>query len=45
MAADRCYQLAIALHSMSMRISIEEAQEAATVITQCTSNIITVRLE
>ena len=42
-AAERCYQLAITLHSMATRISTEDAQEAATVIAQCTSNIITVK--
>ncbi|CAF4112645.1 unnamed protein product, partial [Adineta steineri] len=39
--SDRCYQLTVALQSMSTRISYENAQMASTQLIQCTSNILT----
>ncbi|CAF0777082.1 unnamed protein product [Adineta steineri] len=38
---DRCYQLTVALQSMSTRISYENAQMASTQLIQCASNILT----
>ena len=42
-ASERCLELARSLHSMSARISSEDAQRAVRWIAQCTSNIHTVR--
>ena len=42
-ASDRCYQLASALQSMAQRISYEDVQTAANYITQCASNVLSVR--
>lgn len=43
MASERCYQLAQSLHDMSTRISYEDLQSAVNQISQCTSNVLTVR--
>ncbi|CAF3897839.1 unnamed protein product [Rotaria sordida] len=40
-ASEKCYQLSDALHSMSTRISYEDAQIAATQLIQCATNILT----
>ena len=39
-AADRCFRLTLALQSISMRISQEDAEVCATQLFQCTSNIL-----
>jgi len=38
--ADRCYRLALALHSMSTKISQEDAEIISTQLIQCASNIL-----
>ncbi len=43
-ASNKCYQLAVALYSMALRISYEDVQTASTQITQCTNNVMTVRM-
>jgi hypothetical protein len=43
LASDKCYQLASALYSMAGGISYEDVQTAANYITQCASNVLTVR--
>jgi hypothetical protein len=43
-ASDKCYQLAQALYLMSTSIPYEDVQIAANQITQCTSNVLTVRI-
>ena len=40
-AADKCYQLTLALHSMSMKMTQEDAQIAAKQLIQCASNVLT----
>jgi hypothetical protein len=40
--SNKCHRLAIALHSLSTRISYEDVQTAATVIAQCTVNALNV---
>ena len=42
-AADRCYQLTIALYSMSTMIPYEDAQTAANQLIQCATNLLSVR--
>jgi len=42
-AANRCYQLTIALYSMSTRIPYEDAQTAANQLVQCATNLLSVR--
>jgi len=42
-AADKCYQLTVALVEISTRIAYEDAQTAATQLIQCASNLLTVR--
>jgi hypothetical protein len=42
-ALDKSYQLSLALHSMSTRISYEHAHIAADQLVQCASNILTVK--
>lgn len=39
-ASDRCYQLSVALESVSTRIAYEDIQIAATQLTQCAANIL-----
>jgi hypothetical protein len=41
-ASDKCYQLAVALYSMATTISYEDVQTVASLLTQATSNILTV---
>jgi hypothetical protein len=43
-ATDQCYDLAVALNSISTKIPYEDVQTVVTSIAQCTSNIMTVRL-
>jgi hypothetical protein len=43
-ASEKCNELAQSLYSMATRISYEDVQSAASQITQCTSNILTVTL-
>ncbi len=40
---DRCYQLSIALNSMSTRIPYEDVQAATTQLIQCATNVLTVQ--
>ncbi|UJR08126.1 hypothetical protein I4U23_012402 [Adineta vaga] len=40
-ASNRCYQLALALHAMSTKISCEDNQMATTQLIQCASNVLT----
>ncbi len=42
-ASDKCYQLTIALYSMSTRIAYEDVQTAATQLIQCATNVLSVR--
>ncbi len=42
-ASDKCYQLAIALYSISTKIPYEEVQTVATQLIQCAANVLTVR--
>ena len=44
LASEKCYQLAVALYSMSNQIPYEDVQTAATQITECTNNIMSVRM-
>ena len=41
-ASDRCYQLSMALYSMSTRIAYEDVQTVATQLTQCATNVLSV---
>ena len=43
-AIDKCYQLSLALYSIADEISYEDVQIASTQLTQCASNVLTVRL-
>jgi len=43
-ASNKCYQLAIALYSISNQIPYEDVLTAATQISQCTNNIMSVRI-
>lgn len=43
LAIDKCYQLSLALYSIATQISYEDAQIASTQLTQCASNVLTVR--
>jgi hypothetical protein len=42
-ALDKCYQLSVELHSKFIESPREDAQIAATQLTQCGTNILTVR--
>ena len=42
-AAEKCYQLALALYSLAQRSSFEDVQIASKQLTQCASNVQTVR--
>ena len=42
-AAEKCYQLALALYSLAKTSSFEDVQIASKQITQCASNVQTVR--
>ena len=41
-ASDKCYQLAVVLRSMATKVPYEDVQSAATSITQCATNALTV---
>ena len=43
LASDRCYQLTLALYSISTTTSYEDVQIAGTQLLQCASNVLTVR--
>ncbi len=43
LASTKCYQLSLALQSMARKISYEDVQMAATYITQCATNVLTVK--
>ena len=43
-ASDKCYQLAAVLRSMATKVPYEDVQSAATSITQCATNALTVSL-
>ena len=43
LATERCHQLALALHSLAKKTSFEDVQIASKLITQCASNVLTVR--
>lgn len=43
LAADKCYQLALVLHSLAEKTSFEDVQMASKQLTQCASNVFTVR--
>lgn len=42
LTAEKCYQLALALYSLTEKVSFEDVQTAAKQLTQCASNIRTV---
>ena len=43
LAMEKCYQLSLALYSLARKISFEEVQIASTQLTQCATNVLTVR--
>ncbi|UJR38826.1 hypothetical protein I4U23_031491 [Adineta vaga] len=43
-ASTKCYQLALALQAMALKISYEDVQAASTSIAQCVTNVLTVRI-
>ncbi len=42
-ASEKCYQLSLALSSMSTRIAYEDVQSAANDLLQCATNVFSVR--
>ncbi len=42
LASTKCYQLAVALQAMVLKISYEDVQTATTSIVQCATNVLTV---
>lgn len=44
-AAEKCYQLALVFYSIADKVSFEDVQTAAKQLTQCASNVRTVRDE
>jgi hypothetical protein len=45
LASGKCYQLAVALYSMTETIPYEDVQTAATLIAQCANNVLNVKRE
>lgn len=43
LAAERCYQLSLALRSFADKVSFEDVQSASTQLAQCADNVLTVR--
>ena len=43
-ASNKCYRLAVSLNEISLEISFEDAETGVTLLTQCTSNILSVNL-
>ncbi len=43
LASNKCYQLAVALYSMTGTIPYEDVQTSATLIAQCANNVLNVR--
>ena len=43
LASSRCRELAVALQSLATRISYEDVRLAATTISQCATNVLSVR--
>jgi hypothetical protein len=43
LAAEKSYQLSLALYSMATEIAYEDVQIASTQLTQCAANVLTVR--
>ena len=43
-ASHKCYQLAVVLRSMATKVPYEDVQSAATSITQCATNALTVSI-
>jgi hypothetical protein len=43
LASEKCYQLAVALYSISIQIPYEDVQTAAIQIAQCANNVLNVR--
>jgi hypothetical protein len=43
LASNKCYQLAVALCSMTGTIPYEDVQTAATLIAQCANNVLNVK--
>ena len=43
LASDKCHELAIALYSLAKKVSYDDVQAAVTYLSQCASNVLSVR--
>ena len=45
LASDKCHELAIALYSLAKKVSYDDVQAAVTYLSQCASNVLSVRTQ